>query len=231
MVRRTVAGVRSWHRGSSAGVVPGVFARDAVGPGRLPCRSWQNDTRRHDDGRSLCAGPQPGERRTRRCGWCRRVLPEQGSVGRPRLYCGQACRQRAYEQRSATAKAGLPGRRRPGVARRARRPAGPAVPAAVRAGGRPDAADRAADQGRAGTISWPTCCAPPAGSTGSGSPNAPADACSARVRLVVAVVLVARLLVAVVRHSDLLARCRRCSRCRRSSRRSGPARPPRRRSS
>jgi hypothetical protein len=44
----------------------------------------------------------------RRCGWCRRVLPQQGSVGRPRQYCGQACRQRAYEQRSATAKAGLP---------------------------------------------------------------------------------------------------------------------------
>jgi hypothetical protein len=43
----------------------------------------------------------------RRCGWCRRVLPEGGSVGRPRQYCGQACRQRAYEQRSATAKAGL----------------------------------------------------------------------------------------------------------------------------
>ena len=37
------------------------------------------------------------------------MLPEQGSVGRPRLYCGQACRQRAYEQRSATQKAGLPG--------------------------------------------------------------------------------------------------------------------------
>jgi hypothetical protein len=35
------------------------------------------------------------------------VLPTQESVGRPRLYCGQACRQRAYEQRSATAKAGL----------------------------------------------------------------------------------------------------------------------------
>jgi hypothetical protein len=35
------------------------------------------------------------------------VLPAQESVGRPRLYCGQACRQRAYEQRSATAKAGL----------------------------------------------------------------------------------------------------------------------------
>ncbi|MGY1702354.1 hypothetical protein [Geodermatophilus sp. SYSU D00766] len=43
----------------------------------------------------------------RRCGWCSRVLPQAGSVGRPRLYCGQACRQRAYEQRSATAKAGL----------------------------------------------------------------------------------------------------------------------------
>jgi hypothetical protein len=37
------------------------------------------------------------------------VLPEQGSVGRPRQYCGQACRQRAYEQRSATTKAGLSG--------------------------------------------------------------------------------------------------------------------------
>ena len=49
-----------------------------------------------------------GSEEPRRCGWCRRVLPEQGSVGRPRLYCGQTCRQRAYEQRSATAKAGLP---------------------------------------------------------------------------------------------------------------------------
>ena len=44
----------------------------------------------------------------RRCGWCRRVLAQQGSVGRPRLYCNQACRQRAYEQRSAATKAGLP---------------------------------------------------------------------------------------------------------------------------
>ena len=53
--------------------------------------------------------PNRGSGEHRRCGWCRSVLPEQGSVGRPRLYCGQACRQRAYEQRSATAKAGLPG--------------------------------------------------------------------------------------------------------------------------
>ncbi|MGR6964180.1 hypothetical protein ACU610_06955 [Geodermatophilus sp. URMC 61] len=53
--------------------------------------------------------PRAGRSSERRCGWCRRVLPEQGSVGRPRQYCGQACRQRAYEQRSATAKAGLSG--------------------------------------------------------------------------------------------------------------------------
>ena len=53
--------------------------------------------------------PSRGSGEERRCGWCRRVLPRQSSVGRPRMYCGQACRQRAYEQRSATAKAGLPG--------------------------------------------------------------------------------------------------------------------------
>jgi len=53
--------------------------------------------------------PNRGSDEPRRCGWCRRVLPQQGAVGRPRLYCGQACRQRAYEQRSTTAKAGLPG--------------------------------------------------------------------------------------------------------------------------
>jgi hypothetical protein len=35
------------------------------------------------------------------------VLPEQGSVGRKRQYCGQPCRQRAYEQRTTTARAGL----------------------------------------------------------------------------------------------------------------------------
>jgi hypothetical protein len=49
-----------------------------------------------------------GGEEPRRCGWCRKVLPQQGSVGRPRQYCGQSCRQRAYEQRTATAKAGLP---------------------------------------------------------------------------------------------------------------------------
>jgi hypothetical protein len=54
-------------------------------------------------------GPRRGSDAERRCGWCRRVLPNHGSVGRPRQYCGQACRQRAYEQRAATAKAGLSG--------------------------------------------------------------------------------------------------------------------------
>ncbi|HYH25343.1 MAG TPA: hypothetical protein VD834_08370 [Blastococcus sp.] len=58
---------------------------------------------------SLAPRPSRGSGEQRRCGWCRRVLPEQGSVGRPRQYCGQACRQRAYEQRSAIQKAGLPG--------------------------------------------------------------------------------------------------------------------------
>jgi hypothetical protein len=48
--------------------------------------------------------PSPTERR---CGWCRAVLPPQG-VGRPRLYCQQTCRQRAYEQQALAAKAGLP---------------------------------------------------------------------------------------------------------------------------
>src|SRR5439155_12045744 len=50
-----------------------------------------------------------GATEPRRCGWCRRVLPEQGSVGRKRQYCGQPCRQRAYEQRTTTARAGLSG--------------------------------------------------------------------------------------------------------------------------
>ena len=56
--------------------------------------------------RAETSAHQDGE--VRRCGWCRRVLAQQGSVGRPRLYCTQACRQRAYEQRAASAKAGLP---------------------------------------------------------------------------------------------------------------------------
>nr|WP_306999516.1 hypothetical protein [Amycolatopsis thermophila] len=41
------------------------------------------------------------------CGWCGRRL-EQGSTGRRRRYCGQSCRQRAYERRLAVQRSGLP---------------------------------------------------------------------------------------------------------------------------
>ncbi len=44
----------------------------------------------------------------RHCGWCGQRLPEDGKVGRPRRYCSQSCRQRAYERRSAVQRGGLP---------------------------------------------------------------------------------------------------------------------------
>jgi len=44
----------------------------------------------------------------RHCGWCGLRLPEDGKVGRPRRYCSQSCRQRAYERRSAVQRGGLP---------------------------------------------------------------------------------------------------------------------------
>lgn len=44
----------------------------------------------------------------RYCGWCGRRLDDTGSVGRRRQYCGQACRQRAYERRIAVQRGGLP---------------------------------------------------------------------------------------------------------------------------
>lgn len=46
--------------------------------------------------------------RVRYCGWCGRRLPDSGTVGRPRRYCAQPCRQRAYERRAALARGGLP---------------------------------------------------------------------------------------------------------------------------
>lgn len=53
---------------------------------------------------------EPVRRRTRprHCGWCGRELPEEGKGGRPRRYCAQACRQRAYERRTETQRGGLP---------------------------------------------------------------------------------------------------------------------------
>ncbi|PXY29491.1 hypothetical protein DI005_15145 [Prauserella sp. PE36] len=42
------------------------------------------------------------------CGWCGRRLEQSGTVGRRRRYCGQSCRQRAYERRAAVQRTGLP---------------------------------------------------------------------------------------------------------------------------
>ena len=58
-------------------------------------------------------GPAPaglGSGRTpARCQWCGRELGTgNGGVGRPRLYCAQSCRQRAYEHRTALQRGGLP---------------------------------------------------------------------------------------------------------------------------
>lgn len=52
----------------------------------------------------------PGSERKspRRCLWCGRELADGNSVGRKRRYCGQACRQRAYESRAALDRGGLP---------------------------------------------------------------------------------------------------------------------------
>ncbi|HEX3589078.1 MAG TPA: hypothetical protein VHV74_05545 [Pseudonocardiaceae bacterium] len=44
----------------------------------------------------------------RHCAWCGRRLPDEGKVGRPRRYCAQPCRQRAYERRTAVQRGGLP---------------------------------------------------------------------------------------------------------------------------
>ncbi|MBW4722093.1 hypothetical protein [Saccharothrix obliqua] len=45
---------------------------------------------------------------TRHCAWCGRRLPDSGRIGRPRRYCAQPCRQRAYERRAAVQRGGLP---------------------------------------------------------------------------------------------------------------------------
>jgi hypothetical protein len=51
-----------------------------------------------------------GQRRevARHCAWCGRRLPDHGRIGRPRRYCAQPCRQRAYERRAAVQRGGLP---------------------------------------------------------------------------------------------------------------------------
>ncbi|SFI73203.1 hypothetical protein SAMN05421835_101604 [Amycolatopsis sacchari] len=42
------------------------------------------------------------------CGWCGRRLEQTTAKGRRRRYCGQSCRQRAYERRTALQRSGLP---------------------------------------------------------------------------------------------------------------------------
>jgi hypothetical protein len=43
-----------------------------------------------------------------RCEWCGRELPVQEGLGRRRRYCAHACRQRAYENRSAHNRGDVP---------------------------------------------------------------------------------------------------------------------------
>lgn len=48
------------------------------------------------------------QRSVRHCAWCGRRVAASGRQGRPRLYCAQSCRQRAYERRTAVQRGGLP---------------------------------------------------------------------------------------------------------------------------
>lgn len=57
-------------------------------------------TKPRDSGTTRAAGEQ--EVPTRRCGWCRRPLPEAKGTGRPRRYCTQACRQWDWVSRRGT---------------------------------------------------------------------------------------------------------------------------------
>lgn len=61
------------------------------------------------------SGTRPGEvlprfrpGKAKLCAWCGKRLPEEEKSGRPRRYCAQPCRQRAYERRSAVQRGGLP---------------------------------------------------------------------------------------------------------------------------
>jgi hypothetical protein len=57
----------------------------------------------------VATAPATGrEQSPTRCLWCARELPSAGSLGRRRRYCAQACRQRAYENRNALERGGLP---------------------------------------------------------------------------------------------------------------------------
>jgi hypothetical protein len=53
-------------------------------------------------------GLGPTRATARHCAWCGRRLPDDTKLGRPRRYCAQPCRQRAYERRTAVQRGGLP---------------------------------------------------------------------------------------------------------------------------
>ncbi|KAA9166553.1 hypothetical protein FPZ12_001960 [Amycolatopsis acidicola] len=67
---------------------------------------------RVSDARKTSSDVLEGIRRTappQHCGWCGRRLEQQEvTKGRRRRYCGQSCRQRAYERRAAVQRSGLP---------------------------------------------------------------------------------------------------------------------------
>jgi|GEM_PF-618741 len=52
-------------------------------------------------------GAKPGKGPTY-CGWCGKQVDQGSNSGRKRQYCGQACRQRAYERRISVERGGLP---------------------------------------------------------------------------------------------------------------------------
>src|SRR5699024_4213741 len=56
---------------------------------------------------SFAWGSRRGETPTY-CGWCGKQVEQGPNTGRKRQYCGQSCRQRAYERRIAVERGGLP---------------------------------------------------------------------------------------------------------------------------
>lgn len=52
--------------------------------------------------------PRRGRGAPEHCGWCGRRIERSSTAGRRRRYCGQSCRQRAYERRTAVLRGGLP---------------------------------------------------------------------------------------------------------------------------
>lgn len=87
---------------------PRRLGRTMARPSTAPHRA---DNVPHEDGVSSGAessGGAAARKVPRRCEWCGRQLPERDGTGRRRKYCGQSCRQRAYEDRNARQRHELP---------------------------------------------------------------------------------------------------------------------------